>query len=96
MNLVYTVDAVEDLARLREFIKIHHPVAAHRISAKLIESITTLIEHPKIGFPVPKAPDPEMIRDLIIGDYIVRYMLHKNTTVILRIWHHREDRENEF
>lgn len=96
MNLVYTVDAVEDLARLREFIEIHNPIAAHRISAKLIEGITTLTEHPKIGHPVSKAPDPELIRDLILGDYIVRYILHKNTTVILRIWHHLENRENDF
>ncbi len=95
MKLVYTVNAVEDLARLREFIEVHNPLAAQRISAELIEGISTLIEHPKIGHPVSKAPDPEIIRDLIRGDYIVRYILHKGTIAILRIWHHREDRENE-
>jgi len=96
MNLTYTVDAVEDLARLREFIEIHNPIAAQRILAELIEGITALTAHPKIGHPVSKAPDPEFIRDLILGDYIVRYILHRNTTVILRIWLHREDRENQF
>jgi len=95
MKLVYTVDAVEDLAKLREFIEAHNPLAARRISVELIAGIATLIEHPKIGHPVSKAPDPEIIRDLIRGDYIVRYILHKSTIAILRIWHHREDRENE-
>jgi len=95
MNLIYTVDAVEDLSRVREFIEVHNPLAAQRISAELIEGITTLAEYPKVGHPVPKAPDPEITRDLIIGDYIVRYILSKNVIGILRIWHHREDRENE-
>lgn len=93
MNLVYSVNAVEDLSRLRDFIEIHNPIAAHQISTKLIEGITTLIDYPKIGHPVPKAPDPEKIRDLIIGDFIVRYIIHKSSIVVLRIWHHREDRE---
>ena len=94
MILAYSVDAVEDLARLREFIEIHSPLAAQEISAKLVEGISTLIDHPKIGHPVDKAPDPELIRDLILGKYIARYILHKNTIVILRVWHHREDRES--
>lgn len=95
MNLVYTVDAVDDLARLREFIEIHNPVAAQRISTKLVEGITILKDYPKIGHPVLNAPDSEVIRDLIVGGYIARYLLHKDTTVILRIWHHRENLENE-
>lgn len=96
MNLVYTDDAVEDLYRLREFIEVHNPQAAQRISAELIKGITILSEHPKMGHSVPKAPNPEIIRDLIIGDYIIRYILSKNAIAILRIWHHGEDRENEF
>jgi len=95
MKLVYTADAVEDLSRLREFIEVHNPQAAQRRSAELVEGITTLTAHPKIGHPVPKAPDPEIIRDLIIGDYIVRYILNKNVIGVLRIWHQREDRESE-
>lgn len=94
MILVYSVDAVEDLARLREFIEINSPYAAQKIAKKLVVGITSLVDHPKLGHPVQKAPDPEIIRDLILGKYIVRYMLHKNTNVILRIWHHREDRES--
>ena len=93
MNLVYSVDAVEDLARLREFIEIHNPVAAQRIALKLLKGINTLVEQPKMGHPVSKAPNPEIIRDLIIGNYIVRYLLNESSLIILRIWHHHEDRE---
>ena len=94
MILVYSVDAVDDLARLREFIEIHNPLAAQEIAAKLVEGITTLIDQPKIGYPVERAPEPELIRDFILGKYIVRYILNKNTIVILRVWHHREDIES--
>ncbi len=91
MKLVYTVNAVEDLARLREFIEVDNPLVAQRISTELLEGIETLIEHPKIGRPVSKAPDPEIIRDLIRSDYIIRYIFHKDRIAILRIWRHREN-----
>jgi len=41
---------------------------------------------------VELAPDPEMIRDLIIGNYIARYLIHQKQGYILRVWHHKEER----
>ncbi len=34
----------------------------------------------------------EAISDLIIGNYIVRYLIHQKQVYILRVWHHKEDR----
>lgn len=93
MKLFYSEEATEDLARLRNFISVHNPMAARRISTKLIRGVEALCRNPKMGHPVAKAPDPEAIRDLIAGDYIVRYLLHKEAIFILRIWHHRESRD---
>jgi len=85
MRLRYSQDAINDLKRLRAFIAEHNPVAA-----KLVQGIQLLKAHPKLGHSVIKAPDPETIRDLVLGDYIVRCLVLHERVVILRVWHHRE------
>ena len=92
MNLVYSQDAVDDLTRLRDFIAAHNPAAAARVAADLISKINHVRDFPEIGRPVAQAPDPNTIRDLIAGKYVVRYAAREETLIILRIWHHFEDR----
>lgn len=91
MKIVYSKEAVVDLERLREFIARHDPAAASRYARKLLDGVSNLQAQPLLGHVVPPAPDPEHIRDLIIGDYIVRYAILAADILILRIWHHRED-----
>ena len=91
MKLEYTAAAVGDLIRLREFVAIHDPAAAERIAKHLPGGINSLLDHPKQGHPVTYAPEPESIRDLAIGDYIVRYLLLESRILVLRVWHQRED-----
>ncbi|NOQ94219.1 MAG: hypothetical protein GQ547_06250 [Methylophaga sp.] len=38
-----------------------------------------------------QAPNPEIVRDLIIGNYIARYLIRAKKIDILRVWHHKED-----
>lgn len=92
MIISYAPEAISDLIRLREFIEQKNPRAAQRISKTLRKAIKQLKTFPNIGVEVQEAPDPEMIRDLILGNYIVRYLLKANEVIILRIWHHKEDR----
>ena len=87
MKLVYTEEAVADLKRLREFIAVHNPSAAARIAAELVGKIELLPGFPKMGSPVEMAPEPESVRDMVFGKYIVRYSLHTSTIIILRVWH---------
>jgi addiction module RelE/StbE family toxin len=91
MIIVYTDDAVDDLKRLKDFIDVHNPAAAARIARKLVEKIDMLSDHPKLGAPVNMAPDPESLRDMVFGKYVVRYSVHSHTVVILRVWHSLED-----
>lgn len=91
MKLEYTAEAVGDLARLREFIAEHDPEAAERIADRLQSGINSLLNHPKLGHPVTYAPEPESIRDLVIGDYLVRYLLLESRSLVLRVWHQREN-----
>ncbi len=92
MKITYTPEAIGDLIRLREFIESKNPQAAQRIAKDLIKGIKQLKSFPLIGVEVEEAPDPEMVRDLIIGNYIVRYLVYSNEVHILRIWHHKERR----
>jgi hypothetical protein len=45
-----------------------------------------------IGHPVPQAPDPESIRDMVFGDYVVRYAPREDIVIVLRIWQQYENR----
>ena len=91
MNLVYTDEAIGGLKRLREFIAVHNPSAAGNIAAELIAKIELLPELPRMGSQVKLAPVPDSIRDMVFGKYVVRYSVHANTIIILRVWHELED-----
>ena len=92
MRLVYSQEAVADLIRLRQFIADHDPSAAARVAADLLARIDNLCSFPEIGRPVSQAPQPDTVRDFIFGKYVVRYTLHEHALVVLRIWHHYENR----
>ncbi len=83
MKIQYSPEAIGDLIRIREFIEIKNPNAASRIAKSLF---------PYLGNEVELAPDPKVIRDLYIGKYMARYLLHSNDIYILRIWHQKESR----
>lgn len=91
MNLQFSESSVKVLIRLREFIAVHNPEVAERISLKLRQAIAKLVIHPNMGRPVPEF---ENVRELITGNYVVRYTVINNTVFILRIWHGKEDRNN--
>lgn len=95
MTLVYSAHAVDDLRRLRSFIASNNPESARRIGRELAERLESLPSFPRMGRPVSQAPDPETVRDLVSGDYVVRYSLHETTIVVLRIWHHFEERTEQ-
>jgi plasmid stabilization system protein ParE len=93
VRLLYTEQAIADLTRLRAFIAQWNPQAASRIAKDLVERIKTLRQFPEMGTPVSEAPDPKIIRDFVFDRYVVRYAVYAEALFILRIWHHREDRD---
>ena len=90
MKINYSPVAVSDLIRLREFIEIKSPAAARRIASELLTGIGKLKIFPKMGLPVRSAPDPDVIRDLFIGQYTVRYFVSSQDIFVLRVWHGKE------
>ena len=92
MRISYTPESIEDLKRLREFIEVKSPPAAQRVAATLLQGINQLKMFPYLGVEVEQAPNSAIVRDLIIGNYIVRYLIHSGSITILRVWHHKENR----
>ena len=90
MKLIFSMAAVHDLVRLRDFIAQHSPEAAQRIAQRLRGAIQGLVDTPQIGRPV--AGMPGEIRELIFGKYVVCYEVKQQYLYILRIWHGKEDR----
>ena len=93
MKLVYSVEAVADLVRLRAFIAENDPSAASRVAQELITRIESLCHFPYMGHGVEHSPQPDVLRDMIFGNYVVRYSTHAGALAVLRIWHHYESRE---
>ena len=92
MKIIYSQEAIADLIRLRKFIAIKNPQAAQKVAKSIRKGISQLRTFPYLGIEVEQAPNPEMIHDLIIGNYIARYLIHAKQIYILRVWHHKEER----
>ena len=92
MNVRYSREAVGDLRRLCEFIEVKNPRAAQKAAATILKGIAQLKGFPSLGTKVERAPNPEAVRDLVIGNNLARYVVHETEIYVLRIWHHREDR----
>lgn len=95
MKLLYTPEAITDLRRLREFIAEKNPEAAEKVGPQLVADISRLTTLPYLGRKTQRAPNPEMVRDLSAGAYIVRYLILDDEIHVLRIWHKREDWASE-
>ena len=86
MRLVWSPQAVEDLAALRAYIEGDDPKAARKTAVRVVEAIETLIPaNPKVGRP-GRVPGT---RELVIArtPYIVPYRLREGTIEILRVFH---------
>lgn len=94
MKISYTPEAIADLSRLREFIETKNPVAAQRVANELLIGIDKLRVFPKIGIQVSKALQPELVRDLFVGSYTIRYLIRGEEIIILRLWHGKENEQD--
>ena len=90
MRIEYSPESLRDLVRLREFIEQENPQAARRVANVIMEGIERLKIFPHMGLPVNRAPDPQVIRDLYIGKYTIRYLVSNESIYILRLWHGME------
>ncbi len=100
-RLSYSEKARDDLLRLREFIAPKNLASAKRIGLELVDRIEKLRTFPEMGRSViPRISEAISsdslnkfsLREMAFGSYVVRYSVHAETVLILRIWHQLEER----
>ncbi|MBF0530469.1 MAG: type II toxin-antitoxin system RelE/ParE family toxin [Deltaproteobacteria bacterium] len=97
-SLRWFPEAVSDLARLRDFIRIHNPDASQRVARLIRDTAHKLLMFPFIGMPVQDIDHPQL-RDLFIpfahNGYWLRYTVTDYEIIVVRIWHGRENRNQQ-
>jgi len=93
MRLVWLPEARIDIERLYGFLLEETPLAAERAVRVIRRGGDLLLEHPSAGRPMD---DETARRELFIpfgaSAYVLRYRIHGETIVVLRVWHSREVR----
>jgi len=96
LKLKWLPGALHDVARLRDFIRVHNPAAAQRAAKRIREGARKLQAHPMLGRPVLDIERPPL-RDMFIpfgqAGYWLRYAVLEDAILIVKIWHGRENRE---
>ena len=87
-------EATDDLRRLHAFIEPHSAEAAEKAVLTIIEAAESLMAFPGKGKPwEPDTNFREWGVSFGAKGYLIRYRLHGDQVVIVRIWHGLEDRD---
>ena len=93
MTVRWLEPALDDVKRLYDFLLDKDPAAAGRAARAIRSGADRLFGSPEIGRPLA---DGTGRRELVIpfgaGAYVLRYRIHDDIVVVIRVWHGREDR----
>lgn len=91
-RVVFAPAALQDLERLRAFLRPKSPSAAKRAGEAIIQGVQDLSIHPRMGRMIEDLP--EQYRDWLIdfGDsgYVTRYRVDDDVVTILAVRHQKE------
>ncbi len=89
-DVVWSVQALEDVSRIANYIAAENPVAASRVARELLLAGDSLALFPRRGRPGSIAGRREL---LAIHPYVLVYRIIPGEIVdILRVWHSAQDR----
>ena len=90
-QVVYSPNAISNLARLHQFLDQKNPEAARRAVRTIRDRLALLSRFPRLG---PVDPERRDIRELFVrfgaAGYVARYGIVGETVVILTVRHTRE------
>jgi len=93
MRVRWLPEAWQDTQRLYDFLLNQDASAAGRAMEVLREGADRLADMPDIGKPMD---DNSRRRELYLpfgaGAYVLRYRIHNEHVIIIRVWHSREHR----
>ena len=86
MKILWTLQAVEDLTGIRDYIARDSNTYARLIVERLYYAVGQLVEYPDSGRIVPERNEPD-IRELIHPPYRIIYRRKSETVTILTVYH---------
>ncbi len=94
MKFVFLPEAVEDIDRLYDFLLPKNPATAEKAMLAIDAGLDLLQQNPQAGIEMEGRPK---YRQLIVpfgkSAYVLRYRIHGDRLVIVRVWHGRENRQ---
>lgn len=88
--------ALVDIDRLYNFLEDKNPLVAKQAAARIKHGALLLKDSPHIGRPMPdETGRRELFMSFGAGAYVLRYMQEKDTVVVIRVWHSRENRDSK-
>lgn len=84
--------ALNDLERLREFLRLRNPAAAKRAAIAITQTVQLLGQHPQIGRPVEEMSIEYRELPIDFGDsgYVALYRYEDELVVVLSLRHQKE------
>lgn len=92
-EIVFSKKAASDLVHLKAFICADSLHLGKKIQIKIASEIRKLSSFPRLGKISSYDQKNEKMRDLIVRDYVIRYLISEKEIWILRVWHGREKKE---
>ena len=91
MSIIWSSSAWADVDRLHAFLAERDPDVADAVFDRLAEAPATLLNFPRRGSRLSEF-DPSEVRELRVGNYLLRYELTATDIFVLRFFHVREHR----
>ena len=90
----FSLEAADDLERVREFLDINNPEAAKRALRTIFAALERVEDFPELGRPTEDADIRQIVIPFGAAGYIVRYTVLSGggDVLVLRLWHGREAR----
>ena len=93
MTVRWLAPALDDIRRLYEFLLEKDPGAAGRAVRAIRVGSSRLVDAPEIGRPLADGTGRrELLIPFGVGAYVLRYRVHDETVVVIRVWQSREVR----
>ena len=91
-QVIFAPAAIQDMQRLREFLRPKNPEAAKRAGEAIRRGVQALGAHPRMGRLVEDLPEQYREWPIDFGDsgYLARYRLDGDTFTVLAVRHQKE------
>ena len=91
MNVLWSDESLSDMERIYEFHAQFSVPVAMRVMSMIRRATNLPVVFPQAGRSCV-AYNPRDVRDLVVGDYQLRYEVDGKTIGVVRVWHCKEDR----